>query len=72
MEQQEVLLGVATGKLRRLLAYEKLFRSTDVEIWDTAPLFMAVNRKSTPLYRGPAKISHIDDAGAAVKFQSQT
>ena len=35
----------------------------DVKMGDSAPFYMAANRKSTPRWRGPAKISDIDETG---------
>ena len=36
-----------------------------------ALFFEATNRKSTPCWRGPAKISDVDDSGAKAEPQAQ-
>ena len=56
---------VADGKLRRLLARNKPFGRTDVQIG-------SMNRGSTPRWRDPAKILEIGVSGATAKFQSRT
>ena len=37
-----------------------------------AAFYKAMNRKSTPRWRGPARIFDVDVTGATVKFQSET
>ena len=48
---------MANSKLRRLLAYGKSFNCADVK---------------TARWRGPAKISGVDEEGVALKCQPQT
>ena len=50
----------------------KFFNCTHARIGDTALFCNAVNRKSTPRWRGPAKLADINDTGAPVKFHAQT
>ena len=43
-----------------------------MRIGDSALCYKAVNRKSTPRWRGPAKILDINETGVTSKFQSRT
>ena len=52
---------VAVSLLSRLLARNKSFGCMGSEIGDLALHFKAVNRKSTPRWRGPAKGVDIDE-----------
>ena len=72
MPKEAALKEVADCHLRRPLASNKLFNCADAHVGDSAPPLKAPNRESAPRRRGPAKILDIDDAGATVKFQSQT
>ena len=72
MAHQAALKEVAAAKLRRLLAYNMSFRSTDVQIGDAVLFYRAMNRKSAPRWRGLTKIADIDGAGVAVEFPPQT
>ena len=72
MAQEAALKKVATGKSRRLLAYNKSSKRTDVQIDDTVLLPKAMDRKSAPRRRGPAKILDIDEPGETVKPQPTT
>ena len=72
MAQEAALKEVANSKLRCLLAYNKSFNCTDVAIGDSVLLHETVTRKSTPSWHGPAGILDPGDAGATVKFRSQT
>ena len=58
--------------LRRLLAFNKSFACTDVQIGDAGLFYKSQNKKSAPPRRGPASILDIDETGVPVKFQSQT
>ena len=69
--QEAALKEAASRNLRRLVTYNKSFNCTDVAIGD-AVFFVAVNRKSEPRRRAPAKVSDIDETGATVKFHSKT
>ena len=70
--QEEALKEAASGKLRRLLAYNKSFLCTDVRIVDTALFHEAVNWKNAPGWRRPARISDVGETRVTVEFQSQT
>ena len=72
MAQEAALKGIATGRLRKFLAYDKSFACANVNIVDTALLYKAQNKKGAPRWRGLASILHIDEAGVAVEFQSRT
>ena len=73
MRAQEVALKeVADSRLRRLLERNKSFNRTDITVGGPAPLFGAKSWRSSPRWRGPAKISDFDDTRVAVSFQSQT
>ena len=68
MAQGAALKEVANSKLRRPLAYNESSKCTDARIGDAALLRKAVNRKSTPQWRGPVETPDIDGAGATVTF----
>ena len=55
------LQEVASSKLRRLLAQG-----------DSVLFYEAANRNGAPGWRGPAKISDIDETRVTVEFQSRT
>ena len=72
MVQGAALEAVAHSKLRRVQASSKSSNCTDVQNGGSVLLYKASNRNSALRWRGPAKISDVDDAGVAVKFQCQT
>ena len=72
MAQEASLKEVAYSKLRRLLAYNESFKSTDLQIGDTALFYSSAKKKSLPRQRAPAKILDVHETRATVKFQSQT
>ena len=72
MAQEAAPHEVANSEFRRLPARNKSPCCADVKVGDSALFYKAVNRKRTPRRRSLAKISDVDDAGATVKFQSQT
>ena len=82
MEQEAALKGVASSKLRCLLAYNKFLDRADVAIGDSVLLHKTVNRRGaghktanrrgSGRRRGPAEIPDIDETGVTVKFRSRT
>ena len=60
MAQGAAWKDAAAGMFRRLLA--------SYDVWGAALINKAMNRKSTPRRRAPAKISDAHDTGAAGKF----
>ena len=72
MAQEAAVKELASSRPQRLLAYNKSFTCTDMRIGDTALSYKAASEEGAPRWRGPALISAIDEAGEAVKFQSQT
>ena len=70
--QDAALRKAANGKLRRPLTYSKSSNCADAKIGDAALLKEAVDRRSAPRQRGPARLSDIDDAGATVSAPRQT
>ena len=70
--QEAALKQVADSKLRRLLAYNKSFNCTGINVGDSVLFYKKQNRKRSRRRRGPAKISDVDETGATVAFQSQT
>ena len=71
MAQEGALKEEATSKLRRLLAYDRSLKCTDVRIGDAALLYEPAKRKSTPRWRSLAKFMDIDDTGVTAKLQPQ-
>ena len=63
---------MANSKFRRVLAYDKSFKRTDVRIGDATLLYKVINRKCAPRRRDPANISDTDETGATAKFHLQT
>ena len=47
-------------------------QDTDAQIGDTVLLYEAMNRKSTPRWRGSAKIVGVDETGETGGFQGKT
>ena len=70
--QEAAVNGVANSKLRRLLAHNKSFNSTDIAIGCSVLFYKTANRKSAPRWRGPAKLPDNDETGATVEFPRQT
>ena len=64
--------AAANGELRRLVAYNKFFKCTAVQLGDTGLFIKSANKQSVPRWRGPAEILDIDETGATVKVQLQT
>ena len=64
--------GVADSKLRRLLAYNKFFNSTNVKIGEAALFPKTAKKRRTSRRRGPANIVDIGEAGVTAESQSQT
>ena len=60
MAPEEALKEVAASMLRRLLAYSKSVKCTDVQIGDAVPFYEAMRRKSPPRWRCTAKRLDID------------
>ena len=71
MERKVARKTVANSKFCRHLARNKSSSCADIAIGDSALLKKTVNRKCAPLWRGPAKILDIGEAGVTVKFQSR-
>ena len=69
--QEPTLKEIAKSKLRRLLAHNKTFYCAEIDVGDMALFCKAQNRKSSPRWRGPAKVLEIDETGVNVSFQSQ-
>ena len=67
MAQEAALRGATNGKLRRLLAYNKSFNYTEVQIGDTALFYKSAKKKGAPSWRGPAKI--LDMSGATLRAE---
>ena len=63
---------VANSKLRRILAHNQTFNCTELEVGDMVLFYKATTKKSSPRWRGPAKVLAIDESGVTVYFQSQT
>ena len=73
LAQEAALGGVANSRRRCLLARNKLFNRADVQGGGDPVLFQKTSdRKEAPRWRGPAKLTAIDNTGLTVKFQSQT
>ena len=72
MSQEAAQKEVANSQLRRLLAYNKSCNCADAQAGDSSLFYKASSRKCAQRWRGPAKISDIDDSGATAKFRSQT
>ena len=66
--QEATLKEVANSKLRRILAHNQTFNSSDVKVGDMVIFYKAQNRKSSPRWRGPAKVLELDETGATVNF----
>ena len=58
---EAALKEVANGKLPRLVAYNRPFNCTDVNVGDSSLFHKAQNHKSSPRRRGPAKIPDTDE-----------
>ena len=67
--QEAASEDVASSKLRSLLACNKSFKCTGVQIGDAALFYPAANRKSAPRRRGLATILGVD--GTCVTFEPQ-
>ena len=63
---------IANGHLRRLLARNKSFERTNVEVGDSALLYKLVGRVCGSTWRGPSAVLKFDGAGVRVRFRSQT
>ena len=63
---------VAKSTLMRLLVRSRSFARADVAVGDSGPFHNVESRGSTPRRRGPAVVSGIAEAAAAVKFQGLT
>ena len=72
MAQGAALKEVANRGLRRSLSRNTSLGCTDVQIGGAALFYKAMDRRSTPRWRGTAKILDIDETGVTVKFQPQT
>ena len=70
--QEATLGGVANSKLRRKLAHNQTFNCTEAAVGDIVLFYKTPNRRSSPRWRGPAKVLEIGEAGVTVHFQSQT
>ena len=55
MAQEAALNEVANSKLRRLLAHNKSFYSTEATAGDSVLFYKTAHRKSAARRRGPAK-----------------
>ena len=70
--QEGTLKEIADSKQRRLLARNKTINCPNVAAGDSALFYKAQSRKSSPRWRGHAKILDIFDTGVTVSLQSQT
>ena len=70
--QAATLKEIANSKLRRLLAHNSFFNCPEIDWGDSVMFYKAQSRRSSPRWRGPAKILDIDVAGVTVPFQSRT
>ena len=70
--QGAALTEAPDGTFRRFLAYDKSYNCADAQVGESVLFRKAVGRRCAPRGRGPAKIRDADDAGATVKFRSQT
>ena len=61
----------ANIKLRRPSAHNNTFNCTEIDAGDMVLSHKAQNRKSSPRWRGPARVLGIDETGATVSFQDQ-
>ena len=66
------LKGIASCRLRRLLAFNRSCAFADVKIGDAVLCHEAQSKTDAPRRRVPALILGIGDTGVTAKFQSKT
>ena len=59
--QEATLQEIANRKLRRLLVQNRTFNCAEIDVDGMAIFYKAQNRKSSPRWRGPAKVLEIDE-----------